>query len=44
MTHAPVPVEKQAEAHIDPGGIRLSLGLEHPADIIADLERGLAAV
>ncbi|NJL28313.1 MAG: PLP-dependent transferase [Thermoanaerobaculia bacterium] len=44
MTHAPVPVEKQAEAHIDPGGIRLSMGLEHPADIIADLERALEAV
>lgn len=44
MTHAPVPVEKQAAAHIDPGGIRLSLGLEHPSDIIADLERALAAV
>jgi len=44
MTHAPVPVEKQAEAHIDPGGIRLAIGLEHPDDLIADLEAGLAVV
>jgi cysteine-S-conjugate beta-lyase len=25
-------------------GIRLSIGLEHPADLIADLERGFAAL
>ena len=25
MTHAPIPVEAQIEAGIDPGGIRLAL-------------------
>jgi len=42
MTHAPIPVAAQLEAGIDPGGIRLALGLEEPADVIADLERALA--
>jgi cystathionine beta-lyase/cystathionine gamma-synthase len=28
---------------IDPGMIRLSVGLEHPDDLIADLDRALAA-
>ena len=36
MTHASVPVTVQEQSGIDPGGIRLSLGLEHPDDIIAD--------
>lgn len=44
MTHATIPVDAQIEAGISPGGIRLSIGLEHPADVIADLERGLAAI
>jgi len=43
MTHAAVPVERQAEAGIDPAGIRLSIGLEDPADICADLDEALAA-
>ena len=38
MTHAPIPVEAQLEAGIDPGGIRLALGLEEADDIIADLD------
>ncbi len=42
MTHAPLPVERQLEVGIDPGGIRLSLGIERPQDIIADLARSLA--
>jgi cystathionine beta-lyase/cystathionine gamma-synthase len=44
MTHAPIPVADQIAAGIEPGGIRLSIGLEHPEDIIADLERALAAI
>lgn len=44
MTHATVPVEKQLEAGLDPGGIRLSIGIEHPADILADLERAFTAL
>ncbi len=41
MTHAAVPPRKQLEAGIHPGGIRLSLGLEDPRDVIADLEDAL---
>jgi cystathionine beta-lyase/cystathionine gamma-synthase len=41
MTHAAIPVERQAAMGIDPGGIRLSIGLEDPADIIADLAAAL---
>lgn len=44
MTHAAVPAEKQEEAGLDPGGIRLSIGLEEPADIIADLGAALETV
>jgi cystathionine beta-lyase/cystathionine gamma-synthase len=32
------------EAGIEPNLVRLSIGLEHPDDLIADLERGLAAI
>jgi len=42
MTHAPIPVEEQIAAGIDPGGIRLSFGLEQAEDVIADLGRALA--
>jgi cystathionine beta-lyase/cystathionine gamma-synthase len=42
MTHAAIPVREQLAAGIHPGGIRLSLGLEDPRDVIADLEEALA--
>jgi len=41
MTHAAIPVADQLRAHIDPGGIRLSMGLETAEDIISDLEKSL---
>jgi len=41
MTHAAIPVADQLRAGIDPGGIRLSLGLEASEDIIGDLEESL---
>ncbi|MEJ2367083.1 MAG: aminotransferase class I/II-fold pyridoxal phosphate-dependent enzyme [Acidobacteriota bacterium] len=41
MTHAPIPIEDQLQAGIDPGGIRISVGLEAPDDIMADLEEAL---
>jgi methionine-gamma-lyase len=41
MTHAVVPASEQARAHIDPGGIRISMGLEDPEDIIQDLRQAL---
>jgi len=43
MTHAPIPVEEQIRAGIDPGGVRISMGLEEAEDIIADLECALEA-
>jgi len=43
MTHAAVPAAIQEQSHIDPGGIRLSVGLEHPDDIIGDLSAALDA-
>jgi cystathionine gamma-synthase len=44
MTHRGMPPEAQAEAGIHPDLLRLSVGLEDPADLIADLERGFAAL
>lgn len=41
MTHSTVPVAEQASYGIDPGGIRLSLGLEPAEDIVGDLQLGL---
>lgn len=41
MTHSAIPAEEQAAAGMDPGGVRLSIGIEHPDDIIADLQAGL---
>ena len=32
-----------AEAGVTPGYVRLSIGIEHPDDIIADIEQALAA-
>ena len=36
--------EELADQGIKPGTIRLSIGTEHIDDIIADLEKGFAAV
>jgi methionine-gamma-lyase len=44
MTHADVPVEDQKKIGISPSMIRLSVGIEHPDDLIADLARALDAV
>ncbi|MBQ3390777.1 MAG: O-acetylhomoserine aminocarboxypropyltransferase/cysteine synthase, partial [Clostridia bacterium] len=43
VTHAQLTPEQQAENNIFPGTIRLSIGIEHIDDIIADLEKGFAA-
>lgn len=43
VTHAGIPEAERCEAGITPGLIRLSLGIEAAGDIVADLERGLAA-
>ena len=41
MTHAALSPEAQERAGIEPGGIRISVGLEHAEDIIADFEMAL---
>jgi cystathionine gamma-lyase len=43
MTHASIPAEKRAELGISDGLVRLSVGIEDEADLIADLEQALAA-
>ena len=42
MTHADVPVADREAAGITEGLVRLSVGLEDPEDIIADLDRAFA--
>lgn len=43
MTHAPIPAAERQAIGITDGLVRLSVGLEDPEDLIADLERALAA-
>jgi cystathionine gamma-lyase len=43
MTHASVPAEIRKELGIDDGLIRISTGIEHIDDLIADLEQALDA-
>jgi O-acetylhomoserine (thiol)-lyase len=42
-THAQLSPEQQLEAGVTPGLVRLSVGLEHIDDILADLEQAIAA-
>jgi methionine-gamma-lyase len=44
MTHSDVPPEDQLRMGITPALIRISVGIEHPDDIIADLEQALEKV
>jgi methionine-gamma-lyase len=44
MTHADVDPEERLELGITPAMIRLSVGVEHPDDLIADLAQALEAV
>jgi cystathionine beta-lyase/cystathionine gamma-synthase len=44
MTHADVPAEIRQRTGISDGLVRLSVGLENPADIIADLENALSQI
>ena len=41
MTHGDVPPEQRAAAGITDGLVRLSVGLEHPDDVISDLKQAL---
>ncbi|WP_049997922.1 trans-sulfuration enzyme family protein [Halococcus sediminicola] len=44
MTHEPIPRETRLANGITDTLIRVSVGIEHPEDLLADLERGFAAV
>ncbi|MDQ0471988.1 O-acetylhomoserine aminocarboxypropyltransferase/cysteine synthase family protein [Labrys wisconsinensis] len=41
-THQQLSPQEQAAAGVTPGYVRLSVGLEHPDDILADIEQALA--
>ncbi len=41
MTHSDIPPEEQLRMGITPGLIRISVGIEHPEDVIADLRQAL---
>ena len=41
MTHAAMPPDVQAAAGLTPGLIRFSVGIEDPADLVADVRAGL---
>ncbi len=43
MTHVGVPVDERRRLDITPALVRLSVGIEHPDDLLADLDRALAA-
>jgi cystathionine beta-lyase/cystathionine gamma-synthase len=43
MTHASVPAEQRARLGISDGLIRLSVGLENPAEILDDLRQAIAS-
>jgi len=40
-THSQLTPEEQLKAGVTPGYVRLSIGIEHPDDIIADLDQAL---
>ena len=42
MTHASVPADQRAALGISDSLVRLSVGIEHPDDLLADLEHALA--
>ncbi len=44
MTHSAIPADEQVAKGLDPGGIRLSLGLERPDDIIQDLQASFRTI
>ena len=41
MTHADVPDSEKESLNLTDSMIRLSVGMEHPDDLIADLDRAL---
>jgi methionine-gamma-lyase len=43
-THSGVSANERAMLGIEEGMVRLSIGIEAPSDLIADLDRGLATL
>lgn len=43
-THSQLSAEDQLNAGVTPGYVRLSVGIEHLDDIIADIDQALAAI
>jgi cystathionine beta-lyase/cystathionine gamma-synthase len=41
MTHASIPKEEREKSGVTDGLVRLSVGIEHADDLIADLEQAL---
>ncbi len=44
MTHLSVPAARKQELGITDNLVRISIGVEHPDDLLADFEQALAAV
>lgn len=44
MTHSPVPKEERLKAGITDGLVRLSVGLENPEDVMADLDQAFKKI
>ena len=44
MTHAAIPAAEQVKKGIDPGGMRLSIGLEKVDDILRDLQEAFKQI
>jgi cystathionine gamma-lyase/homocysteine desulfhydrase len=44
MTHASLPAERRRSTGLTDGLVRLSVGVEDVADLVADLDRALAAL
>jgi len=44
MTHAGVDIEERSKLGISENLVRLSVGVEHPSDLIADLEQALTKI
>ncbi len=42
MTHASIPAEVRKKSGLPDGLVRLSVGIEHIDDLIADVEQALA--
>ena len=44
MTHSDIPLEDQAKIGITPAMVRISVGLEDPEDLIADVSQALEEI